>query len=501
MVENLLDYSVPLDINLTIADDLAEQVYDATAITSYKKSRVPQLQVLLANLITNHNTDLDLYTAVSQDNSAYKPKSRYNSLSIGKSFVSLLKTMSGDGWLELHKGFSDRNTGISRRSRIKPTQKLLTLMETLEALSGLATYAPSTECIILRDENKQEKEYKDTDLKQIDLDRKPIDASDLRKNLTAYNNLLHKTAIDHPTFPDEGVVMKDDRIFKINPSDKFVRRIYNRSSFEWNGRFYGGWWQRIPKEYRKGIKINGWPTTELDFSAFHMVLLYSLSGIDYWEEIGTDPYLLKDYVVSSEQIRSLLKIVVLIAVNSESRTQALNAIRHKINTTNRDQFSWFRQGNYDLEHILDLFIEKHRPIADRFFNPGELSVANIDSDIAEYVINEFTKESMAILSIHDSFIVPFVMENGLRYTMQKACEFVSELRLGTAIKKTKISFEFGAVKDSKIPNRTIMDSANDLNIIMNDRNSDIFNIQDFDKHKNVVNRHLELVGTDDYYVL
>ena len=60
MVENLLDYSVPLDINLTIADDLAEQVYDATAITGYKKSRVPQLQVLLANLITNHNADLDL---------------------------------------------------------------------------------------------------------------------------------------------------------------------------------------------------------------------------------------------------------------------------------------------------------------------------------------------------------------------------------------------------------------------------------------------------------
>ena len=500
MVENLLDYSVPLDINLTISNDLAEQVYEATDIGGYKKSRIPQLQVLLANIISNHKTDADLYIAVSQDNSAYKPKSRYNSLSIGKSFVSLLKTMSDHGWLELHRGFLDRNTGISRRSRIKATQKLITLLEKLEALSSLLAYAPSTECIILRDENKQEKEYKDTDLKQIDLDRKPIDASDLRRNLTAYNNLLHKTAIDHPTFPDAGVVMKDDRIFRINPSDKFVRRIYNRSSFEWNGRFYGGWWQRIPKEYRKGIKLDGWPTTELDFSAFHMVLLYSLSGIDYWKEIGTDPYLLEDYVVSSEQIRSLLKIVVLIAVNAESRTQALNAIRHEINTANRDEFRWFRQGNYDLEHILDLFIEKHRPIEDRFFNPDELSVANIDSDIAEYVINEFTKKNMAILSIHDSFIVPFVMENGLRYTMQKACESVSELRLGTAIKKTNISFEFGAVKDFKIPNRTIMDAENELNIIMNDRNSDVFNIQDFDEHKKIVSRHLSLVGTDDQYV-
>jgi len=81
MVENLLDYSVPLDINLTISDDLAEQVYEATDIGGYKKSRIPQLQVLLANIISNHKTDPDLYIAVSQDNSAYKPKSRYNSLS------------------------------------------------------------------------------------------------------------------------------------------------------------------------------------------------------------------------------------------------------------------------------------------------------------------------------------------------------------------------------------------------------------------------------------
>ena len=84
--------------------------------------------------------------------------------------------------------------------------------------------------------------------------------------------------------------------------------------------------------------------------------------------------------------------------------------------------------------------------------------------------------------------------------MQKACESVSELRLGTAIKKTNISFEFGAVKDFKIPNRTIMDAENELNIIMNDRNSDVFNIQDFDEHKKIVSRHLSLVGTDDQYV-
>ena len=162
MAQNLLDHSVPLDINLTISDELAEQVYETTAIGGYKKSRLPQLQML----------------------------------------------------------------------------------EKLEALSRLVAYAPNTECIILRNEDKQEIPYDDTDLKQrvielVDYGYRDhfVDASAVRNKLTAYNNLLHQTLIDHPTFPAEGVKMRKGKVFKINPSDKFVRRIYNRSSFEWNGRF------------------------------------------------------------------------------------------------------------------------------------------------------------------------------------------------------------------------------------------------------------------------
>ena len=488
MAQNLLDHSVPLDINLTISDQLAVQVYEAAAISGYKHSRVPQLQMLLANLISNHNTDLDLYTAVSQGNSIYKPTSRYNSHSIGKSFINLIRTMADDGWLEFHKGFLDRGSGTSRRSRIKPTQKLLELLAKLEALSLLVAYAPNTECIVVRDEDKQATDYEDT-----------TDVIDQRRDLTAYNNLLHRTVINHPTFPAEGVAMKDGRIFKINPTDKFVRRIYNRSSFEWIGRFYGGWWQRIPSEHKKGIHINGWPTTELDYSSFHMVLLYALAGIDYGKEIRTDPYLLDEYD-QSEQMRKLLKTLVLIAVNANSRRQALNAIRHMINTTNRVEFSWFREGTYNLEHILDLFIEKHKPIEDRFFNSDELSITNVDSDIAEYVIHYFTINNVPILSIHDSFLVPFISENALRYAMRKACEVVSEIRLGTSIEKTKITYEYGPIIDSKDADRTYLDTAEELNFVINTENNDIFNQSDFSKHKEIVEKHLSLVGTYDYYV-
>ena len=90
MAPNPLDHSHLLDINLTVHIELADKFYDACEVGGYKNKRLTQLQVLLANLISNHQTDLDLYTALSLDNSYYNPKSRYNSYSIGKGFINLI---------------------------------------------------------------------------------------------------------------------------------------------------------------------------------------------------------------------------------------------------------------------------------------------------------------------------------------------------------------------------------------------------------------------------
>ena len=272
MTHNPLDHSYLLDINLTIHAELADKFCEAVQLGGYKTKRLTQLQVLLANLISNHQTDPDLYTSVSLDNSHYKPHSRYNSHSIGKGFINLIRDLAEGDWLDLRKGFIDRTSGISRLTRIKPTDKSLKLLEDLQAHYHLIARAPNTECIIKRDKDKKDIEYIDTHENIQD-----------RAHLTAYNNLLHKTLIDHPDFPPEGVPLKDGRTFKINTSDKLVRRIYNNSSFEWNGRYYGGWWQRTPKAYRSGIQLNGSPTCEIDFSAIHMVLLYAIAGIDYWK--------------------------------------------------------------------------------------------------------------------------------------------------------------------------------------------------------------------------
>jgi hypothetical protein len=480
MAPNPLDHSNVLDINLTVHAELADKFYETAQLGGYKNKRLTQLQVLLANLISNHQTNPDLYTSVSLANSYYKPNSRYNSCSIGKGFINLIRELAAGDWLELHKGFIDRTSGISRLTRIKPTEKTVKLLDDLQAHSHLIARAPNTECIIQRDEDKKDIEYEDTHENIQD-----------RVHLTAYNNLLHKTLIDHPDFPSEGVPLKDGRTFKINKTDKFVRRIYNDSSFEWNGRFYGGWWQRTPKAYRAGIHLDGSSTCEIDFSAIHMVLLYAIAGIDYWNDIGTDPYLLDDFE-QSDEIRSLLKVIVLVSVNAESRKQALEALRYKIRTTDREEFEWFTEGDYDLEDILNRFVKKHEPIQSSFFSSNTFSVMKIDAQIAEYIINHFTDQGIPVLAIHDSFLIHRVHEGDLRSVMQAACNTIGIKLFNQNVKETKIGFEGLDLTGFTHLLRT------DREFLIDTAFKDKYSESEIKRRKEVES-YRELVGEQDYY--
>ena len=50
-------------------------------------------------------------------------------------------------------------------------------------------------------------------------------------------------------------------------NERTVRRIFNNGSFDEGGRFYGGWWERVPSRYRSHITIDGMPTVEMNYAA------------------------------------------------------------------------------------------------------------------------------------------------------------------------------------------------------------------------------------------
>ena len=73
-------------------------------------------------------------------------------------------------------------------------------------------------------------------------------------------------------------------------TNELLYRIFSAGSFKKHGKFYGPFWQNIPKEYRQHLSINEDITVELDFSSFHPRMIHHLSGIgmfgDPYENIG-----------------------------------------------------------------------------------------------------------------------------------------------------------------------------------------------------------------------
>ena len=65
-------------------------------------------------------------------------------------------------------------------------------------------------------------------------------------------------------------------------------RVFNNACWTHVGRFYGGWWQELPKAKRRHLLIDGEAVIELDFRALHPRLCYQMSG----QPLGPmdDPY-------------------------------------------------------------------------------------------------------------------------------------------------------------------------------------------------------------------
>lgn len=380
------------------------------------------LKIIILDLLAKYYADPTLYSAISRSKPHYsKLASRYNKLHFN--YDSMIKVLNGLvelNYIEQHMGFyNPEDPESSRMTRIKATPDLIGLLiEDHHIVEGLIEKAPDTECIILRKINS-------TGEKQVDIDYEDNQRTrEMRKALCQYNNLLRQNFISIPEAFDEGIPMGQGYQVHATQNEKFVRRVFNNASWEEGGRFYGGWWQRIPREWREKIRIWDLPTTEIDYSGLHIVLLYGLKGVDYWSSVGHDPYKV-DGLEHSERMRILLKLVLLSAINSRSKEEAIKAVRLSVNTE-LERFDWVKQEHVEIGNIIDMFQETHRLISDYFFSGFGVNLQYMDSVIAEYVINHFTQERrLPVLCVHDSFIIQAQSKDELESVMSDA---ISEAR-------------------------------------------------------------------------
>ena len=457
--------SQPLDVHTwsdhpeikTLCNELYNQAgmakLEPTGNRKAKRTVRESLRVLILDLYVKWLKEPSISIGFSKASKDYKIGSRYNGLYIPRRIIQVVALLVETGYVEELIHFKSRN-GQSRSytTRIRHTGKLRKLFKELTLdLHDIDTHA-NEECIILHDkyvndpddDTNKKIEYEDNQLSEDALWL----VNTLRDQLKAYNQLLKKSFIDIPSYKEpnftriiqNGQYVGRKQIISMGPDNKFVTRVFNgglAGNWERGGRFYRGWWQQIDKEDRCKIYINDKPTLEVDFKAFHPNLLSNELGV----KLSGDPYdlgklMLPEVITTKEKQRDYVKLLVLMAINADRDKKAFQAFR------NNDRKDKLGQSLTDIQLacLLKKFIERH-PQFDGVLNTGQaLRLMNIDSQIANMVINHFTQQGVPVLCIHDSFIIQYEKEPELRRILDQATHQVTSSRISHDIKNEQNTY-------------------------------------------------------------
>ena len=312
-------------------------------------------------------------------------------------------------------GFYRREIGSGELTRFIPTDRLLERFETLEGHPAFQLKSDTSgDIIILRnkiDGRKQDVDYDDTPKTER-----------FRSNLTKINDCFVKHWADL-RIEDTEVAKLSDRINQdpdkqpIDLSKRTLTRIFTNGSFEEGGRFYRGWWQNVPSEYRPFITIDESVTTEYDFSQLSPHMLY----FAYNHELGeVDAY---DRVLDGEH-RDVVKQAFNAMVQSSS---PLNQKPDKINMDGLEM---------DWQELRQRILDAHKPIQDLFFTDIGNKLQFKDSCVAESIMLQFAEQSQVALPIHDSFIMREGFAGDLEEAMRRA--FYDEFQADIPIKREVI---------------------------------------------------------------
>ena len=415
-----------------------------------KRTVKESLRVLILDLYVKWLKDPSISIGFSKGREAYTVGSRYNGLFVPRKVVNVEELLAEVGYIEELKPFhNDDPKSRNYTTRIRHTEALRDLFAELTIdLHDIDSHT-NEECIVLHDkyvddpddDANRKIEYNDKDLPADELAL----VNTLRGQLTAYNRLLKQTFIDIPSYISStltrtiknGPYAGRKQTISLGPDNKFVIRVFNgglAGKWQRGGRFYRGWWQQIDKEDRCKIYINVKPTLEVDFKAFHPNLLSNELGV----KLSGDPYdlgelVLPDVITTNEEQREYVKLLVLMGINADSDKKAYKAFR------NSDRKDKLGQSLTDIQLglLLDAFINKH-PQFKGVLNTGQaLRLMNIDSQIANMVLDHFTNKNIPVLCIHDSFIIQYDKEPELRRILDQATHQVTNYTINHDIKNVR----------------------------------------------------------------
>ena len=400
--------------------------------------QIDNLRPLLLDLYLAYQYDPDTLLSVSRDKSKYSKKGKYRYRKVSVTFIKVMDILHERGFIyrATHRYYEDTDT--YRTGRIWATDKLVDLFKGVKLNIYSIDQSYKEQTVILKKRVKILEEDGDQGKKKPRYRWKKTDYRDnrrtvkWRKGLDEYNNLLKETHIDigdldKPYIERKSKARSHSKLQRVpvNQHNKFCYRVFN-GNFKTGGRVYGGWWQQVGKQYRQKILINGKPTVEVDFSGWHIALLYLKKGIEFDWSRDNDPYDVHLPKINQHTYkRWLLKTMMLVSINAGDEDSAIQAIQKTPTPEDIIRPEGLVLTNKLLSEILDKLKEKHSPIAEYFCTGMGIKLQNVDGEITMNLIAEYTKLKIPLLAIHDSYVIEDKYHHDLWESMQNEYERVA----------------------------------------------------------------------------
>lgn len=421
---NKYDLSRPIDVydneifsgKVACIDELAKKL-DEQLFERRSKKRLRCLWLILRDLAVNYVQSEEQYLGISLNANNFSKGKRLKLIGFSyRPFRAVIAALQ-EKYLDYVVGFVDRNTNISRNTRIKANQLLIDEFKSMaiyEHIDVIYPAQPLRSSVILRNHQKV----------SISLPKGNDEIKSIVEEVNAYNSALQSADIDI-TLLD--YVPPKNEVVRLDLTRKYVQRIFNNASLSFGGRLYGSWWSDCLSELRSRIVINKHPTTEVDIKSLYPILIYAMEGIDYMKDVSDDPYQIDDleilfnrYMDEAEKrlYRNYFKSMFMMLINNVDEQEAKSALQRAVNLTNGSLLKAGRPPKYPValdayqkELIWNKFKERHGSISQYFAgsdNPeascGRLM--RIDSDFIMKVIQHLLKHNVVGLTVHDSVIVP-----------------------------------------------------------------------------------------------
>lgn len=416
---------------LTIAKHLLSALYCAYSTASSKKAPTRISVIKKTNGFSTDKTKYPtrIHYSFSYFSGVYGALNQLN-------WISIAEGKQGVGYTRIHA-----------ENRLKSTFKAIGLIWTKQQPKSLE------DLIVLRDRietipnkprhSKASKKYTKKTL--VTPDTPEVTA--MAESLYSYNEFLthHCLSIDATDSELYDIAKAlagnttsdndEDIIANLDFSRVQLRRIFSRGDLNKHGRFYNGWWQSVPSIYRQHITIDGYKTSEVDYSNMSLRIVYALQGIE--RDVDDDLYDigLDNWLGGDDPRRKLIKVFVNALMNDETGNYKLKKPE-------------LRTLGLTHEKLLALVLKAHEPIADKLTAGFGLSTTFLDSQIAELVIMAMQYDNIVVLPIHDSFIIRTCYEQWLEIVMKAAFKDVTGADVSTDADGSRLSKHFGMTKDS-----------------------------------------------------